>query len=237
MKRSLTPLFFLITVFILQAQPKNFDNLHYSKGIVVLNDGSLLSGQLKYSTREGLLFYKNDTESRVYTPRGVQYFSFSDSDKNPVRRFYSLKYEDELNGGEGFYFFEVIEELPAFAVLVKIDPMEIKSSVYYTTLASTIGFPTTTFNSPYKPIHYKKQDETVFLLKPKGDLQPYLITKYIYKNNRTYRRSRLFRKALLPKYFGGSFHKIEAFSKENKLDFEDRNDFLKMVGYYKQLSN
>ena len=89
------------------------------------NDGSEAKGLLKYNDKNGLLSYENGSDSRTFTARNVVGFEFFDEGMRKQRIFYSFPYEDSQNNIKRPLFFEVIKEFESFAVLSKVDPLEI----------------------------------------------------------------------------------------------------------------
>lgn len=233
--------FVVIIVFFfsssIHAQQKRPEGTLHGQGTILLSSGKMLNGTIRYNTRKGVLHYKSDNETGTFAPRNISRFSFYDTALCHTRRFYSLEYEDIDNGCKRYYFFEVLNELPHFAVLAKMDPIELKSNHYFLALAGTIGFPTSSIGSRHKPVQYRKQDETVYIVDRSGAIKPYLETKYIYKNNKTYVKTRVVQKDLLTRCFGKAAEALRKFSIENKLSFEKKDDLLKIVAHYKVLAN
>ena len=235
MKKQFIVLILFFCCTTLTAQKKQ-ENAKYVQGTIVLNDGESLAGLLRYDTKKGILYYQNEATSNAFGPRNVDHFSYYDAEKGMPRLFYSIEYEDIDNGSKRFYFFEVLEELRNFAVLAKIDRMEVKTNNYYNTLAGTLGFPTSNINGIHKPIQYRKQDETLYIFRPNGAIEPYLETQYIYKNNKTYVKKRVLQRNLLAQCFGRATDELKKFSSENKLSFDDKEDLLKIMAHYKMLA-
>src|SRR5688572_16497841 len=100
-------------------------SIEWSSGSIMTNDGSELKGLLKFNDKNGILSYQNGGDTRAFTARNVAGFEFFDEGVKKQRVFYSFAYEDSQNNIKRPLFFEVIKEFETFAVLSKVDPLEV----------------------------------------------------------------------------------------------------------------
>ena len=103
-------------------------SIEWSSGSILTNDGTELKGLLKYNDKNGLLSYENGNDTKILTARKVAGFEFLDEKIGKQRVFYSFPYEDSQNNVKRHLFFEAIKEFDRFAVLSKVDPVEIDQS-------------------------------------------------------------------------------------------------------------
>jgi len=238
----------IVSAFIVQnvhAQDKlskeMMPDIEWGEGSVMLNDGTELKGVVRFNDRNGLVSFENGSDKRSFTARSIIGFEFFDQIANGQRIFYTIEYEDPKNGnGKRPTFFEVLKDFKTFAVLAKMDPVEIKQKqnqgggVSNGTMAIGIGGGTITKIN---------QTETVYIMNPSGELKPYLtITRKVVDRSLFYDRSvtknKIINDDLLKEYFvEPGYSKMIQYASEKKLNFDVKEDLLQILEYYKQIMN
>lgn len=211
----------------------------WSEGTINLTNGTILKGLLRYNDKTGILRYENGGTSKSLTARNVISYSYTEAASNKLRLFYSIEYEDSKSGAKRPLFFEFIKEYSQFAVLSKIDPIDIDQiqnpyGYYYPYGATT--------NTQVS------QSETIYFLKQEGEITPVLkiTNKEIdsslgigllfmipYKSKTTKRK--LEGKNILESYTEPYYEDLKKYAKENDLTFKKKEDFLKILDYYETL--
>jgi hypothetical protein len=204
----------------------------WNKGRVLVSEGAELNGLLWYNDHTGVLTFKNDLETRVFQAKSVTGFQFFDEQTQKQRVYYSLEYEDnDTRGRPRTYFFELLREFKAFAVLSKSSSVEVEMK-----RISTSASPGVSASITYSEA---SQSETLYFLNTTGEIEPYI---------------RVIKKGLADEYFSGSsyseknkmvnedllakfvtdivYSNLQAYAKLNNLKFKNKEDFLKILDYY-----
>jgi hypothetical protein len=202
-----------------------------NEGSIILNDGSQLDGIVSYDEK-GVIKFEGTKESRVFGAKQVAGFEVYDPSFDGMRIFYSLPKVDRETGVTSPYFFELLEDFKTFAVLMARDPNDVK---YWLRTENNLGLWT------YKQEISVIRVETIYLLKPTGDPQPYFYTlletkdrdPLIGEGEKTKRK--FLNEDLLPQYMGDKFESVRVYAKSNRYSFKDKGDFLKILAYYQTL--
>ena len=212
-------------------------DLEWSDGSILTNDGKELVGVLRYNNKSGLVSFEQGNKSLTFTARGVVAFEFFDEKMQKQRLFYSFSYEDPKSQGVTRpQFFEALMEFKDFALLSKIDPIEIEhKDVYSAPFHETDGVYTRSYLGSNVEV---SQKEAIFLMSSDGTIMPYVrieeidIDGYLYDRTKT--KNKILDKNLLTDILGKDISgKLENFASENKLSFRDKNDLLQIFAYYK----
>jgi hypothetical protein len=206
----------------------------WNEGKIIDNDGKERSGLVRYNDMEGVLQFRSGDEEKSFTARNVLSFSFNDSSQHKKRVFYSLEYEDPVNNAKRPLFFELLREYKSFSVLSKKDPVRFNQQD-----GSSLSSDNSMKNS--NGVIRAQQVETIYFMNTRGVIEPYLEMEIQQTNGIFRERVKNTRKVVdddLPKkYFGEkNYLKIKSFAKENDLKMKRRNDFLKILDYYKTIS-
>lgn len=195
-------------------------------------DGEIFKGEITFNDNQGIVTVENDGESKSFTPKKAAGFEFQDMELSRHRVFHVFDY---LNKGTGFTnpaFFEVLGEFQSFAVLAKIDPVEVKPQK---------GILPRSANTMVASDHTKVafQTETIFIMNDSGEIQPYLELREkeiegVYFDTRT-KRKKFIDRDLLEEYFGTLYPELEAYASANTLEFNVKEDLVKILDRYKQL--
>jgi hypothetical protein len=213
-----------------------FENMHnWREGRVFLADGTELTGLLRYDDKAGILTYQNGDVSKTLIAKSAAGFEFYDEELKRDRYFFSLEYSDEKTPNK-FYFFEVLRELNHFAVLSKVDPIEIeiKSSGSSGYMDPAGGF-TPGMSYQHTEVH---QTETIFIMDRNGAVSPYLKILDrdiggVFARKRT--KNRFVDEDLLSIYTGRYYQQLEDFADKKDLSFKRKEDLLVILDYYLEL--
>lgn len=214
-------------------------NLAWSEGSIMTNDGTELFGLLRYNDKSGLLSYENGDRSRTFTARGVAGFEFFDDDKQRQRVFYSFPYED-AQGVKKPLFFEVLLEFNDFAVLSKVDPIDIS----HKSVGMPGGFNPAT-NMIVQDTYYGtsieiSQTETIYLMNAQSNIKPYVriveteIDGVFYDRTKT--KNKMLDNHLLKEFVGEEMNdKLILYAKQQDLSFKNKNDLIRIFQRYREI--
>jgi hypothetical protein len=215
---------------------KLLENTHsWSEGSVLLNDGKELSGLLRFDDNTGVLSYKNGDDSRTLIARSCAGFEFYDETLEKQRVFYVFSYEDKDNPKK-FYFFEVLKEFKKFAVLSKVDPIEVEQR---TSGGGGYYGPTGTYmpGQTYSSTEIN-QTETIFFMGANGEIKPYL--RIVEKEidgifSRTRTKNRFIEEELFEFYTQGHYNQLVSYADKNDLSFKRKKDIVSLLNEYETL--
>jgi len=213
-------------------------NQWYEGSILTTKDEEL-KGLVKYDDRNAVLSFKAGDLQRSFAPRSVTAFEFFDESVQKQRVFYSLEAMDPQTDMKRFAFFEIIRDFNDFAVLLKIEPLEVKQK---TSTWATV-YPNATNGSPAyqqgrtSPVFY--QDESIFFLRPSGELTRYLTVTTI-DDDRLFSLGKTtssdLEEDVLAEFVSEPvYEQLKAYAKENGLKFKRKADFIKILEYYSTL--
>jgi hypothetical protein len=231
----------LISVFVCLvvcaiAQPKRAQILQAKiasgYGSVQNLDNEIFNGKVTFNDNQGIVTVENDGESRSFTPKKAISFEFEDMELSRHRVFHVFDYTDKGTGFTNPAFFEVLGEFESFAVLAKIDPVEVKPQK-----GIMPRVPSTMVGSDHTKVAFQK--ETIFIMNDTGEIEPYLELREkeiegVYVDTRSQRKKYIDRD-LLQEYTGTFYPELEAFARDNDLRFNVKEDLIKILAHYKHL--
>jgi hypothetical protein len=191
-------------------------------GVVRFVDGDSLKCEISY-----LNTFKIKVNGKLYSPKVVDSFSLYDFINSKKRSFHTLEFDDERSGVKDFYFFEVLFEFNSFAILEKTDPPETfrYDPAHNSPLLKSDG------RRP-KKVSYDR----IYVLDGSGNPEVYLETRHLLPAGlRDDVQSRVIKNDLLLTHLGPHLNDLERYAGENKLSFEQKEDFLKIMQHYKML--
>jgi len=211
----------------------NPSDVEWGEGSVILNDGTELEGLIKYNDRIGVVSFESGSISRSFMPRNVSRFGFYDKREEKQRIFYSIISEDSKTNVKTYLFFELVKDLKTFAILIKTDPVgiepkKISSNNSITSLSNrgsiTVGYSVW-------------QDQTIYFMDTEGKVTPYMeVTKWKIHTDHPKTKCKLLDKDLMRNFvIEPMYSKLEKYADENKLDFDEKDDFFKIIDYYETL--
>lgn len=213
-------------------------NLAWSEGSILTTEGTELFGLLRYNDKSGLLSYENGNKSSTYTARGVVAFEFFDESIKKQRVFYSFPYED-VQGVKRALFFEVLMEFKDFAVLSKVDPIDISHKSVGTPGGFNPATSTITYGDHYGTSIEISQTETIYLMDSETNIKPYVrivetdIDGVFYDRKKT--KNKMLDNDLLKEFVGQEMNdKLVQYAKQQDLSFKDKHDLMKIFQYYRE---
>lgn len=199
----------LVSVF---AQNSQFPSQIWHKGNIFLNDGTTLSGSIKYDLENNLIQLQTETVT-TFTASTVANFEIFDELFGGIRNFYSLPHA--INGEyETPTFFEVLTQGDNIALLCR----------------EYIATDTRGMNNNWGPMAMNP------LWGPQNSFGYRLAFNYYFFKNGRLERYSLKKKdlyAMLPGYDD----EIDLFMRKNRLEHDKRGDLLRITAYYNELQN
>ena len=148
------------------------DNVEWSEGTVLTNDGTELKGLLRYEDNANILHFQDGTASHAYTSRSVTGFEFTDAVTGKQRVFYTLQAIEMNTDIERPLFFEFIREFENFTVFSRMDPVAIEKK---TRSSATNPMEATFWWSDQTSTRVViSQSETIYFMDKNGVIKPYL---------------------------------------------------------------
>ena len=201
-------------------------------GSVHTLDDEIVEGKVTFNDNQGIVTVEQNGESRSFTSKKALGFQFEDTELSRQRVFHVLDYTDEATGFTNPAFFEVLAEFESFAVLAKIDPVEVKPQK-----GIMPRVPSTMTGNDHTKVAFQK--ETIFIMNDTGVIEPYLEltekeTEGVFLDTRSHRKKYI-EKNLLKEYTGTFYADLEAFANSNNLDFNVKEDLIKILTNYKDL--
>jgi hypothetical protein len=208
-----------------------YDQAAY-EGMVVLTDGTVVEGAIIFNDNDGIVTVHRGDDSKSFNARHLVRFEYDDTRLERVRRFYALEFTDPGTGLSEPEIFEVLKELPEFAVLCMID--RIKTEARRGLLQPG--------KSPVLADRSNKkftQSETVYFVSSEGNFQPYarFLQKEFagdlldYNENNT----RILDADVFRMYTGHHYMDLVEFAKENKLSFRRKSGIVSILDEYERL--
>ncbi len=201
-------------------------------GSVLSVDDEIVKGKLIFNDNLGIVTVEADGESRSFTSKKAMSFEFEDMNLGRHRVFQVLDHTDKFTGFTNLAFFEILAEFKSFAVLSKIDPVEVKAQKGILPRVST-----TMVGSDHTKVAF--QTETIFIMNETGANEPYLeLTEKeiegVYFDTRSNRKKFIDRN-LLEEYTGTLYAELEIFASANNLRFNVKEELIKILDYYRSL--
>jgi hypothetical protein len=211
-KAGITFCFVLLGLVSVFAQNSQFPSQIWHKGNIFLNDGTTLSGSIKYDLENNLIQLQTETVT-TFTASTVANFEIFDELFGGIRNFYSLPYA--INGEyETPTFFEVLTQGDNIALLCR----------------EYIATDTRGMNNNWGPMAMNP------LWGPQNSFGYRLAFNYFFfKNGRLERYS--LKKKDLYSMLPGYDEEIDLFMRKNRLEHDKRGDLLRITAYYNELQN
>lgn len=195
---------------------------------------------VRFNDKNGLVSFEAGRDNRSFTARSILGFEFFDEKVARQRIFYTVEYADKDEPLKRPLIFEVLMDLKDFAVLSKLDPVEVKQKV-------------TSYNNVYNAITGVEEltttvrlNETVYILLPSGDLKPYLKVSRKHIDRTFFNKlldtdrtsTQVVDNNLLKDYFPEpGYSKMIKYAQDSHLFLDDKEDLIKVLEYYKSISN
>jgi hypothetical protein len=237
--RSIVVLLLLLNVTVFAQKKKKVEetllreDAEWFEGSILLTDGTELQGLVKYNDNTGVLSFQDGADSKVFTSSRVAGFEFFDESLQKQRIFYTFEYEDARTSINRPLFFELVRDYKSFAILSRLEQLDLEEKAYTTYQPNGIGIPNNTNTRLVV-----SQTETIFLMSSDGEIMPYfkIVKKEddnFFLGNDIKATNKMMDEDLLSQFVGESkYKKLEDYAKQNGLKFKQKDDFLKILEYY-----
>jgi hypothetical protein len=214
----------------------HLNDIEWGEGSIMLQDNTELKGLLKFDDKKEIVAFESGNLSKSFTARKVLGFEYFDNRKDVQRVYYSLPYQSEETGAENYGFFEVLRQYPNFTVLIRKTP--VTSRKKKNNGGNPNGQPTNAIWNQEAII--LEQKEIVFLMDESGLLTSFLeITHKEVEGSlldRSVEKNKIEDKKLLKKFVGDYYDELLRYSKEMRLQLDDKDDLIKILDYYETLN-
>lgn len=230
-----TLLLFMLMSGLNQVQAQIRDDLWF-EGIVLLDNGEELEGMLSFYSdhKTGMLQLNIGNKILSFDANQVISFSFYDDKLGLNRRFYSLPYSRSGHNYDIMLFFEASFDGPYLSLLSK--------TVFRTETRTMNSYPyryrgyyiPNWYNDPYMPrsVSVMVPYETLYLVKPTSSIEDYTEATPLNSNRIRYRKPDYDMLLSMMKDKRGA---IEKYISDNKLNYKQKTDIVRIVQYYNQL--
>ena len=217
------------------AQAQIQDDLWF-EGVVHLENGNTVEGMISYYSdhKTGLLQVNTGNKILSYDANQILSFNFYDDKLGINRRFYSLPFKRPGEDYDIMLFFEASYEGSHLSLLSKtVFKAETRTTNPYSYRYGGYYIPSW-YNDPYMPRSYSVMVpyETLYLVSPDSRIERYAEPTAINSRRIRYRKPN---HDLLLNMVKSKRGKVEAYVKENKLDYKKKQDLVKIIGYYNSL--
>lgn len=217
------------------AQAQIQDDLWFD-GVVYLEDGNTVEGKISYYSdhKTGLLQINVGDKILSYDANQIVSFTFYDDKLDINRRFYSLPFKRPGENYDIMLFFEASVEGSHLSLLSKtVWKAETRTTNPYSYRYGGYYIPRW-YNDPYMPRSYSVMVpyETLYLVSPESEIERFADPTPVNSRRVRYRKPDYDLLLDLVKDKRGA---VEAYVKENKLDYRQKVDLAKIINYYNQL--
>ncbi|HEY5747763.1 MAG TPA: hypothetical protein VIU12_16935 [Chryseolinea sp.] len=224
-----------------EKKPLWVNNLDWSEGTVLTNDGTELKGLLRYDDNTNILNFQDGTTTRAFNSRNVAGFEFTDAQTGKQRVFYTFPAVEMNTDIVRPLFFEFLRDFGSFTVLSRLDPLAIDNKVQayatpynFATPSSTMTGRTTNYNTQT----IITQSETIYFMDSTGMIKPYLqITEKDISgsfSNRSKVKNKVLDEDVLEKFTAPLYDKVKACADKYQLRLDRKNDLLEILECYKR---
>ena len=200
-------------------------NTKWRNGSIVLTNNSSLKGQLRFNDKMGIVKFKKspgDSEES-FSERSIVAMQFYDEDAARWRNFATFNVNEDETGWHGDMLFEVIMEFENFALLSRVERVNIsvrqRQDYYGNSNPAKVGY---------------EQFEKFCIADDRGTLTVVLAVSE-FERDKLSMASKLkpyFNKTALEKQLAGDWEKFESLVKSNKLNLKKRADFIRAFENY-----
>jgi hypothetical protein len=185
--------------------------------------GEIVTGDIFFEAATGKVVVSDSQGSQYFSSRTATYFEYYDFEKNSVRRFFSLLYNNNPT------FFELLKETSDLALLVK-ENVSSSKAIAYLSKASTSAITT---DMELEPVLEKSNSETLYLADKKGNIKPYVV---INKGEKIGTISSYVSPYLLSSLTRGKYQEIRKYARENRYSLKDKEDLIEVLSFYDELA-
>jgi hypothetical protein len=202
-------------------------NTEWKKGSLVLDNNSTLNGLIQFNDKLGMIKFKKTPggaeESFVET--SIFAMQLYDEDTRSWRNFAVFNINEEETGRQGTLLFEVLIEFNKFALLTRIEPVNLAtrnrqdSFGQYQTVK--VGY------EQFEKFCLVDQEGTATLVLAVSEFER-------KKFSMAPKLKPILDKLAIEKYLGGDWEKFQELVKRNKLNLKKRDDFIRAFEYLRE---
>jgi hypothetical protein len=200
---------------------QHFGGTEYNGKLESVSGESFL-GDIFFDPATGKVTITNEKGSNHFTSRTASYFEYYDFEKNSIRKFFSLLYNNNPA------FFELLKETSNLALLAKENVSSSRAIAYLAKASadnsSEAGIPT---------LSVKQNSETLYLADEKGNIKPYVV---INKGEKIGTISNYVSPYLLSTLTRGKYQEIRKFARENHYSLKDKEDLIEVLSFYDEIA-
>lgn len=206
------------------------------KGVVELEEGSLIEGNLSYYSdfKNAILQIRTGDKTLSFDANQIVSFRFFDDQLGITRRFYSLPYSPRDGRHQVMLFFEALLEGGHVSALSKIEfrveSRQVQSPYMYRGYFIPSWYNRGNTRSYTVEVPY----ETIFLVSPETDIKPYSMPTSLASREVRFRKPD---SEVLMELVRDRRAQIDSFIEKQKLDLRRRTDLLQVIQYYNQLKD
>jgi hypothetical protein len=192
-------------------------------GSVETSNGEIISGDIFFDAATGKVVVTDSNGSQYFSSRTATYFEFYDFEKNCIRKFYSLLYNNSPT------FFELLKETSDLALLSRENVSSTKAIAYLSKSSTSAG----TSETQATPFAEKSNSETLFLVDKKGNIKPYVV---INKGEKIGTISNYVSPYLLSTLTRGKYQELRKYARDNRYSLKDKEDLIEVLSFYDELA-
>ena len=209
-----------------------FDSLglktKWRKGSIVLENNSSRKGIIQFNDKLGMIKFKEtpDSEEESFVETSIAAMQFYDDDTKGWRNFALFNVKESETGRVGVMLFEVVMEFKKFALLTRVERVNIATRKREDALGNLrnvrVGY---------------EQFENLCLVDEEGTATLVLAVSE-FERNKLSMASKLkpyLNKRALEEYLADDWDAFQAIVKTNELNLKRRDDFIRAFQYYREV--
>jgi hypothetical protein len=206
------------------------------KGVVELEEGGLIEGNLSYYSdfKNAILQIRTGGKTLSFDANQIVSFRFFDDQLGVTRRFYSLPYSPKDGRHQVMLFFEALLEGGHVSALSKIEFRVESRQVQNPYMYRGYFIPSWYNRGNTRSYTVEVPYETIFLVSPDTDIKPYSMPTSLAHREVRFRKPD---SEVLMELVRDRRAQIDSFIEKQKLDLRRRNDLLQVIQYYNQLKD
>lgn len=200
-------------------------NTAWRSGSIVLENNSALEGLIQFNDKLGMIKFKKtpDDAEESFVETSVVAMEFYDEEISGWRNFAVFNINEEQTGRQSALLFEVLMEFEEFALLTRVERVNIGTRTRYDPI----------FQMAYTVKVGFEQFENLCLVNAKGDASVVLMVSE-FERNKLAIASKLppvLNKQALKKYLGNDWNRFRPLVKSRNLELKKRDDFIRAFEY------
>ena len=203
-------------------------NTQWRSGSIVLDDNSLLKGLIQFNDKLGMIKFKETPEGaeESFVETSVAAMQFYDEDVARWRNFAVFNIDEEQTGRQHALLFEVLMEFKHFALLARVERVNIGVRTRYDPV----------FRTTYTVKVGHEQFENLCLANEAGKATVVLSVSEFERDKLSLasKLSPSLDKRALEEYLGADWDQFRALVKSHKLNLRKRDEFIRAFEYLRE---